>query len=77
MYIDEIPVNSKISIGFDYVSKTANLETTIKKPGPDNKSGRCIIANAARVNDKIVNLNNFRGRVNIRFSKPGEKRCDI
>ena len=77
MYIDEIPVNSKITIVFNYVTKSTNLETTVKKVGVTGKTNRCIIANVARVDSKIVNINNFRGNITVRYTKQGAIRSDI
>ena len=77
MYIDQIPVRSKISISFDYVAKSTNLETTVKRAGAPSNDGRIIITDAVRVNGKVVNINNFRGRITVQFTQPGAARCEI
>ena len=77
MYIDEIPANSKITIEFNYVTKATKLETTVKKAGTTGKAGKCIIAEVARVDNKIVNINNFRGKISVRFLGPGAKRFEV
>ena len=77
MYIDEIPANSKITIVFNYVTKSTNIETTVKRAGSTGKANRCIITEVARVDSKIVNINNFRGNITIRYTKRGAVRCDV
>ena len=77
MFIDEIPANSKITIDFNYVSKATKLDTTVKRVGATGKAGKCIIADVARVDNKIVNINNFRGRVTVRFLSPGARRYEV
>lgn len=77
MYIDEIPANSKITIEFNYVTKATKLETTVKKAGTTGKAGKCVIAEVARVDNKIVNINNFRGKISVRFLSPGAKRYEV
>lgn len=77
MFIDEIPINSKITIAFNYVTKSTNIETTIKKVSTNTKVNRCIIANVARVDSKIVNINNFRGNITVRYARPGAVRCEV
>ena len=77
MFIDEIPIGSKITIAFNYVTKATNIETTIKRVDQHGKSSKCIIANVARVDSKIVNINNFRGNITVRYSKPGAVRCEV
>lgn len=77
MFIDEIPVNSKITINFKYVTKSTHLETTVKRPGSTGKAGKCIITNVARVDSKIVNINNFRGNISVHFIKQGAKRYEV
>ena len=70
MFIDEIPANSTITIDFNYVTKATKLEHTVKRVGNTGKASKCIIADVARVDNKIVNINNFRGKVAVRFLKP-------
>ena len=77
MFIDEILANSKITIEFNYVTKATKLETTVKKSGTTGKAGKCIIAEVARVDNKIVNINNFHGKVSVRFMGPGAKRYEV
>ncbi len=77
MFIDEIPINSKITIEFNYVTKATKLDTTVKKAGSTGKAGKCIVAEVARVDNKIVNINNFRGKVNVRFLGAGAKRYEV
>jgi c-di-GMP-binding flagellar brake protein YcgR len=77
MFIDEIPINSNITIAFNYVTKSTKLETTVKRIGPSGKSNKCIITNAARVDNRIINPNSFRGNVTVRFLKKGAKRYDV
>ena len=77
MYIDEIPVNAPISIAFNYVTKATNIETTVKRAGSESKVNRCIIANVARVDSKIVNINNFRGNITVRYTKKGAVRSEV
>lgn len=77
MFIDEIPVNSKITIEFNYVTKATKLDTTVRRAGSTGKAGKCIIADVARVDNKIVNINNFRGKITVRFLAPGAKRYEV
>ncbi len=77
MFIDEIPLNSKITLDFNYVSKATKLDTTVKRVGATGKAGKCIIADVARVDNKIVNINNFRGKITLRFLGPGAKRYEV
>ncbi|MCR5507318.1 MAG: PilZ domain-containing protein [Lachnospiraceae bacterium] len=77
MFIDEIPAKSKITIDFNYVSKATKLDTTVKRAGTTGKAGKCIIADVARVDNKIVNINNFRGKVTVRYLGPGAKRYEV
>lgn len=77
MFIDEIPVNSKITLDFNYISKATKLDTTVKRVGSTGKAGKSIIAEVARVDNKIVNINDFRGKITVRFLKPGSKRYEV
>ncbi|MCR4807165.1 MAG: PilZ domain-containing protein [Lachnospiraceae bacterium] len=77
MFIDEIPANSKITIEFNYATKATKLDTTVKRVGATGKAGKCIIADVARVDNKIVNINDFRGRISVRYLAPGAKRYEL
>ncbi len=77
MFIDEIPVRSKIAIEFHHSSQSTDLETTVKRIGQPVKGGRSIITDAVRINGKVVNINNFKGNINISYTKQGAKRCNV
>lgn len=77
MYIDQIPAKSKITLSFDYVTKSANLETTAKRTSLSGNGERSLIADVVRIDGKIVNINNFRGKISVRFIKQGAPRCEI
>lgn len=77
MFIDQIPANSKISIAFDYVTKAANLDATVKHAGLSSGANRSVITDVVRIDGKIVNINNFRGKISVRFTKPGAARSEL
>lgn len=77
MYIDQIPANSKITIAFDYVSKATNLDATVKRGGISSGVNRSVITDVVRIDGKIVNINNFRGKISVRFTKPGAARSEL
>lgn len=74
MYIDEIPANSKITISFDYVTKSTKLDATVKRVSISANGDRSVITDVVRIDGKIVNINNFRGKVSVHFVGRGESR---
>ncbi|MCR5357583.1 MAG: PilZ domain-containing protein [Lachnospiraceae bacterium] len=77
MLIDQIPAKSKITIAFDYVTKSTKLEATVKRGTLSSNGDRSVITDVVRVDGKIVNINNFRGKVSVDFIEPGASRSEL
>ena len=77
MYIDQIPVRSKITISFDYVTKSTSLDAFVLRAAVSSNGSRSIVTDVVRIDGKIVNINNFRGKISVRFVKQGATRCEI
>ena len=77
MYIDQIPANSKITIAFDYVTKSTKLDATVKGASLSPNGDRSVITDVVKVDGKIVNINNFRGKVSVSFASRGTSRSEL
>ncbi|MBR5766354.1 MAG: PilZ domain-containing protein [Lachnospiraceae bacterium] len=77
MYIDQIPVRSKITISFDYVTKSTSLDAFVLRAAVSSNGSRSIVTDVVRIDGKIVNINNFRGKVSVRFIQQGSSRSEL